>query len=198
MSLKPLCVSIEPFHDESLYSIVARSADANVHPNTAKLLKSAGIGVRRLDHLPFSGSDTEKTATILGLTIHEIDRRFMLPSEDGRNMVNWFGTSLERRFTECNFRRLAGPNEEVDGYHRNTWLLRPFQFCSESFRKLTHTRAPRVAQTLLGPEQRASLSVNLVAVPSRRLQKSLIQRFVQRPNQSRIFCRTAKTDVNKS
>jgi len=140
MSIRPLCATITPFPDESLASILVRSADANSVPRVSELLRHVGFPILKPAYFAFTRmSDAEPLAAVLGLPEMEIRRR-MHPKILDRDLltVDWFGTPLERRFIEAEARRVPTDVSENDGYGTVRWMVRPLKVASGSGARLIH------------------------------------------------------------
>lgn len=134
---RSICIPVDAFTDESLFSIIARTADANVLPSTITLLRHAGVNVRQTSRLAFDQSASERIAAFLSQPPELVAARLEAQSTCGSTgTVNWFGTPLERRFIEGRKRRQSASSLEAAEYHRVAWLIRPLTFCPISFQRL--------------------------------------------------------------
>ncbi|WP_148309149.1 hypothetical protein [Sphingopyxis fribergensis] len=118
-----------------MLSAIARSADANVIPATAILLQHANVTAPRTAYVPFtqSGASTD-IGQLIGVSPTEVALR-MLPRVDGptATSIDWFGTSLERRFVEANVRRMSFAAVQAAPYARSVWMIKPLRYCPEKF-----------------------------------------------------------------
>lgn len=137
---RPLCGRVTPIAGESLASVVARSACANVSPSTAKLLRQAGIRWGQPAFVPFTQNDSApQLADLLGISIDDVTGRMHTKIAGERsNRVDWFGTPLERRFLEAPRRRFSRLGLQSADFARATWMVRPLSFCPENFDRLQH------------------------------------------------------------
>ena len=139
--IRPLCASVDIYPDESLLSIIARTADANVVPNTATLLRQALGAVGQTASTPLTQTaKVQEIAALFNADPDQISAR-MLPSADGAQVtsIDWFGTPLERRFLEVRKRRYAPAALAAAPYGRSSWQIRPLLYCPETFERLQDT-----------------------------------------------------------
>ncbi len=137
LAVAPLAARVTPIPGESLMSLLARAAHANVFPGLAILLKHAGI-TGHPAFTPFIAADhVEPLAELLGLDVEEITTRMHLPMEGApKGVVSWAGVRMERRWIEAKARRVA-PGALMDSaHHRLVWTHRAISFCPETFEQL--------------------------------------------------------------
>lgn len=139
--IRPLCASVDIYPDESLLSVIARTADANVVPNTATLLRQALGTAGRTASTPLTQfNNAKEIAALFNSAPDQINAR-MFPPADGAPVtsINWFGTPLERRFLEARKRRYAPSALSVAPYGRSSWQIRPLLYCPQTFERLQDT-----------------------------------------------------------
>ena len=137
LAVAPLAARVAPLQAESLMSLVARAAQANVFPRLSSLLSHAGV-TSHPAFTPFTAADhVEPLAELLGVDVEEITTRMHLPTKDApKGVVAWAGVRIERRWIEAKIRRVA-PGALMDGpHHRMVWSHRALSFCPESFERL--------------------------------------------------------------
>lgn len=132
MISKPLCGTIVPYTDESLYSFIARLAEANVFPSTSKLLSHRGIAIRRLASLPFTQEGISAVCELAPNSEGSITSKFHIPDPADPRRVEWFGAVVDRELIESRKRRISPTSLLTGKYHRAMWLLRPIHFCGET------------------------------------------------------------------
>jgi len=134
----PLCATVKIYSDESLLSIIARSADANAVPATAMLLRHAHLDAARTALVPFTQiANSKKIASLLAMSLEDVRRR-MFPRHIDAPVasIDWFGTPLERRFVETAKRRFSSIALKRSPYGRSVWMIRPLMYCPETFERL--------------------------------------------------------------
>ena len=128
----PLPVFVKPHDDESLLSLIARAAKANVFERTGQLLTLAGSPTLKPAFVPFTGIESaEGIARLLSLPTDEIKSR-MHPTvlrSDMINFVDWYGTPLSRRYITANARRYGGAALVAGDFHRAISMVKPVSFC---------------------------------------------------------------------
>ena len=138
--IRPLGATCKPITSESLMSLIARHCEANMAPRVNDVLAAAGIVAPVVGFLPFTrSSEAAALASIFGTSVSEIEHRMHGParSEAGTDLVNYFGSPLERRHLHDRQRRVAVRSTAGAGIHRPEWALRALTFCPTTFEKLT-------------------------------------------------------------
>jgi hypothetical protein len=139
---KRLIVTVEPQPGEALLSIVARAASANGFELISHVLRLAGISSGEWRFSPFTLNQTDAAplAALLSLPVEAITSRLhnSLPSVLMPEAVNWFGTTLPRRYVEAIRGRYSPSTLENFSNYRAAWMVRPLQFCPESMEILIH------------------------------------------------------------
>ena len=80
--IRRLCAAVEVYADESLLSVIARSAHANALPDTASLLRHAQIKGSRTAWVPFTQrAAAERIGVLLNMSEEEVGRRMSDASE---------------------------------------------------------------------------------------------------------------------
>jgi len=135
----PLLITVEPKADESLLSLLVRTADANVLGRLECLQSVAGITNVRPEYIAFTGaSHTEALAGLLGLRPSEVSNR-MHPSWRDTNLpdqVDWHGTPLPRRWIEVRTVRFSPSGLLDQVHHRDVWSIKPLRYCPHSMELL--------------------------------------------------------------
>jgi hypothetical protein len=136
--------AVTPHEGETLLSIIARSAEANVHPRLGSFLRLAGINTLRPAYVPFTRiDDAEGLARRIGISPVEVLRRthsLMAAGAGGR--INWYGTPLPRLLVDAEVYRFSPAALEHASFQRAQWMLRPLTFCPETMELLT-SECPR-------------------------------------------------------
>lgn len=119
----PLFGRVEPIAGESLLSLIARTAQVNVHDRLAAMLDEVDLGRARTANIPFSRVDhAYRLARLLSVEVDEIASR-MHPRIGGESphYIDWYGTPLERRFIKTTMRRFAPKGLRTSPHHRAVW-----------------------------------------------------------------------------
>lgn len=137
--IRPLCGPITPIAGESLASIMARAAYANVVPSPATLMRHASMESGQPAYVAFTQiGAASKLADLLGIPIDEVTAR-MHPKLDRLSPpIDWFGTPLERRFLEAPRRRFSPLGLRSSQHIRAEWMVRPLSYCPDNLDRLSH------------------------------------------------------------
>lgn len=129
-----------PLPGESLLSLVARVARANVIESSHELLKLAGIDAGRTPYLPFAQVERfEAVAALLGVPPDSVRSRMHPRDAFVSSSVLWYGTRLPRRLIEAEVRRFSATSLGQQPMHRASWMVRGLSFCPETMEVLqTH------------------------------------------------------------
>ena len=145
----PLPARVQPIPGETLLSLVARAADANVFPKLADLLGHAGIGGHPA-FAPFTAADRpQPLAELLGVPVAEVAARFhpLHPDQSLKDARIWAGIRMRRRSIEARSRRVAPLALKSSPHHRLEWTHRALSFCPETLQQLI-SRCPACAAEL--------------------------------------------------
>ncbi len=138
MTVAPVIARVEPIAGESLLSLVARTADANVMPKLAGLLSHAGVGGHPA-FAPFTAAgQAEPLAQLLGVPLGEVQSRLhpLHPDQSQPDARVWVGLHMRRRSIAARERRIASLAFKVSVHHRLEWTHRSLSFCPETLQQL--------------------------------------------------------------
>lgn len=134
----PLIARMVPIPGETLLSLVARAAHANVFPRLADLFGHAGADGHPA-FSPFTLADrAQPLADLLGVPVEDVVSRLHPPHPDQRpkGAVVWAGVRIRRRSIEARARRVAPLALKLSPYHRLEWTHRALSFCPETLQQL--------------------------------------------------------------
>ena len=134
----PLIARVEPIVGETLLSLAARAAHANVFPKLHEFLALAGVGGHPA-FSPFTAADRARPlAELLGLPVEEVAQRFhpLHPDQRPKGAVVWAGVRMRRRSIESRVRRVAPQALKASPHHRLEWTHRALSFCPETLQQL--------------------------------------------------------------
>ena len=179
----PLVAHVEPIPGETLMSLVARAAHANVFPKFAELLRHAGIKGHPA-FAPFTALDhAEPLAELLGVPLDEVVQRFhpLHPDPSIKGAVVWAGTRMRRRSIEARRRRVAPLALKTSAHHRLEWTHRALSFCPYTFHHLI-SACPSCAKPLgwvatKGLDRCEHCEASLVDAPAPMVPSNLHQRL---------------------
>lgn len=146
---RPLLGKVFPYADETLVSVLSRSAEANVHKNFAPFVRLIGIDTSTPEYTAFTQCHSAHVvARNIGVDVQEITRRMHVSGGQGKYWVDWYGTPLPRGFIEVEKYRFSPKSLQRNSYQRSQWTLRPLGFCVES-RELLSTCCPCCGKELV-------------------------------------------------
>lgn len=145
----PLLITVKPKPGESLNSLLARAACANVVERPSDLLNHICSPTLRPDYIAFTKIEfTDALAQLLSIEALAL-RALFHPAvvREKETLVDWYGTPLPRCLVETEVRRYSPGSLRRAGYHRAQWMIRPLEFCSKSLEFLK-SDCPKCGATL--------------------------------------------------
>jgi hypothetical protein len=136
---KRLFAVVKPYNGETLTSIIARSAEENVHPRLVIFLQALGIKSKKPGYISFTQmNQAALLATRLGISSGEVAARMHPPAaSEHTGCVDWYGTPIPRNFIDANVYRFSPTSLEHAPFQKALWMLRPLTFCAESMEMLS-------------------------------------------------------------
>jgi hypothetical protein len=132
---KPFLIRVKPHPGESLLSIIARAAEANVFERLTDLLSLAGMKMKVPAYIPFTRlEDAGRLSSALDVPVEDVQFRMHRPISDLSvlNRVDWYGEQLPRRYIDATPRRFSPAALRRSDHHRAAWMLKPLGFCPET------------------------------------------------------------------
>ena len=138
MTVLPVIARVEPIAGESLLSLVARTAHANVMPKLAGFLADAAIcGLPAFT--PFTAAHQARPlAELLNVQVAEVESRLhpLHPNQSLKDARVWAGLRIRRGAIEARARRVAPAALAYSPHHRLEWTHRALSFCPETLQQL--------------------------------------------------------------